>query len=126
MKIKPTDSELEILQILWELKTATVREVNEALSKNKGREIGYTTTLKLMQIMHDKAMLARDESNRTHVYKPLVSQKEAQKNIVSKMIDTMFNGSSAQLVMQALDNKKSTREEIDLIRKYLEEFDKNK
>jgi BlaI family transcriptional regulator, penicillinase repressor len=126
MKIRPTDSELEILQILWELQSATVREVNEALTKNKGKEIGYTTTLKLMQIMHDKNLLERDVSTRTHIYKPLVSQKEAQKNIVNKMIATIFNGSSAQLVMQALDNKKSTKEEIDMIRKYLEEFDKNK
>jgi predicted transcriptional regulator len=123
MEIKPTESELEILQVLWELKNATVREVNEVLSKSKNKEVGYTTTLKLMQIMHEKGMLERDMSTRTHVYKPLVSQKDTQQNLLSKMIDTIFNGSSAQLVMQALDNKKSTKEEIELIKKYLDELD---
>jgi BlaI family transcriptional regulator, penicillinase repressor len=126
MSIKPTDSEFEILQVLWELGNATVREVNEVLSKNKDREVGYTTTLKLMQIMHDKKMLARDITTRTHVYKPLVSQKDTQQNMINKIIDTVFNGSPAQLVMQALDNKKSSQEEIDLIRKYLDQLEQNK
>jgi BlaI family transcriptional regulator, penicillinase repressor len=126
MEIKPTDSELEILQILWEMGAATVRDINEALSRSKGKEIGYTTTLKLMQIMHDKKMLERDITTRTHIYKPLISQKTAQQNMLNKMIDTVFNGSSAQLVMQALNNNKSSKEEIDMIRKYLEAFDQNK
>lgn len=119
---KPTDSELEILQILWQLKSATVRDVNEVLSKNKGKEVGYTTTLKLMQIMHEKGLAERDVSSRTHVYRPLVSQKDTQVNLVSKIIDTVFNGSPAQLVMQALDSKKSSPKEIELIRKYLEQM----
>jgi predicted transcriptional regulator len=119
---KPTDSELEILQILWELKSATVREVNEVLSKNKDKEVGYTTTLKLMQIMHEKEMVSRDVSARTHIYRPLISQKDTQVNLVSKIIDTVFNGSPSQLVMQALNSKKSSPKEIELIRKYLEQM----
>jgi len=126
MNIKPTDSEIEILQVLWELGTATVREVNEVLSKNKGKEVGYTTTLKLMQIMHEKNMLERDISTRTHVYKPLLDQKDTQQNMVSKIIDTVFNGSPAKLVMQALDSKKSSRQELDLIRKYLDQLDQTR
>ncbi|WP_407429859.1 BlaI/MecI/CopY family transcriptional regulator [Arcticibacter sp.] len=124
MSSKPTDSELEILQILWELKSATVREVNEALSKNKDKEVGYTTTLKLMQIMHEKELVVRDVSSRTHIYKPLISQKDTQVNLVSKIIDTVFNGSPSQLVMQALNSKKSSPKEIELIRKYLEQMQK--
>lgn len=124
MNGKPTDSELEILQILWELKSATVREVNEALSKNKSKEVGYTTTLKLMQIMHEKDFVARDVSSRTHIYRPLISQKDTQVNLVTKIIDTVFNGSPAQLVMQALDSKKSSPKEIELIREYLEQIQK--
>lgn len=124
MTSKPTDSELEILQILWTLKSATVREVNEVLSKNKEKEVGYTTTLKLMQIMHEKKLVVRDISSRTHIYRPLISQKDTQVNLVSKIIDTVFNGSPSQLVMQALSSKKSSPKEIELIRKYLEQMQK--
>jgi len=124
MNIKPTDSELDILQVLWELKSATVREVNDTLSKNKEKEVGYTTTLKLMQIMHEKGMVERDISSRTHIYRAVVSQKDTQVNLVSKIIDTVFNGSPAQLVMQALNSKKSSPKEIELIRKYLEQMEK--
>ncbi|WP_423145994.1 BlaI/MecI/CopY family transcriptional regulator [Rubrolithibacter danxiaensis] len=126
MNIKPTESELEILQVLWQLGSATVREVNESLSRSKGKEVGYTTTLKLMQIMYDKGMLERDSSTRTHIFKPLISRKDAQRNMLNKMIDSVFNGSSAQLVMQALNNQKSSKEEIEMIRKYLDELDQNK
>lgn len=124
MDIKPTDSELQILQVLWELKSATVREVNMALSRNKDKEVGYTTTLKMMQIMFEKGLLERDSSSRTHIYKALVSQTVAQQNVVKKLINTVFNGSASQLVMQALNSKNSSPEEIDLIKKYLNELDK--
>lgn len=122
MVMKPTDSELEILQILWDLKSATVREVNEELSKARDKEVGYTTTLKLMQIMHEKGMVERDISSRTHIYRALANQKDTQVNLVSKIIDTVFNGSPAQLVMQALNSKKSSAKEIELIRKYLDKI----
>ena len=124
MKVKPTNSELEILQIVWKQGSATVREVNEELSKEKGSEIGYTTTLKLMQIMHEKGLLERETGSRTHVYKALVSRSKTSQNILDSLIDTVFNGSAAQLVMQALSNKKSSKEEIEMIKKYLDELDK--
>src|SRR5580698_6949947 len=94
--IKPTDSELEILNILWEKGPSTVREVHEVLEKNK--DAGYTTTLKLMQIMHDKGLLKRDASNKSHVYTADVSQEKTQGHLVKRMIDNVFNGSTTQLV----------------------------
>src|ERR1041385_7346842 len=104
--IKPTESELEILQILWTRGLATVREVHEELAKTK--DAGYTTTLKLMQIMHEKGLVKRDDSMRTHIYQALVSREKTQKHLLGKMIDTLFGGNSTQLVMQALGNHKAT------------------
>lgn len=124
MKVKPTNSELEILQIIWKKGSCTVREVNEELSGLKGTGIGYTTTLKLMQIMHEKGLLERETGSRTHVYKALISQSKTKQNILDTLIETVFNGSAAQLVMQALSNKKSSKEEIEMIKKYLEQLDK--
>jgi BlaI family penicillinase repressor len=98
--VKPTESELEILNILWHKDTATVREVHEELAKSK--DVGYTTTLKLMQIMHEKGLVKRDESMRTHVYQPAVNREKTQKHLLDKMIDSLFGGSSTQLVLQAL------------------------
>jgi len=124
MKVKPTNSELEILQVIWKKGSCTVRQVNEELARDKGMEIGYTTTLKLMQIMHEKGLLERETGSRSHIYKALISQAKTNQNILDTLIDTVFNGSAAQLVMQALSNKKSSREEIELIKKYLEQLDK--
>jgi BlaI family penicillinase repressor len=107
--IKPTESELEILQVLWSKGTATVREVHEELSKTK--EAGYTTTLKLMQIMHEKGLVKRDESIRTHVYQPAVNKERTQKHLLSKMIDSVFGGSSTQLVLQALGSEQKVSED---------------
>jgi predicted transcriptional regulator len=117
-QIKPTESELEILRVLWERSEATVRDVHEELSKTK--DAGYTTTLKLMQIMHEKGMVKRDESNKTHKYAPLISREKTQKQFVGKMIDTLFQGSSSQLVMQALGNHKASKEELDEIQKLID------
>ena len=113
--IKPTESELEILQILWTKGIATVREVHEELTKTK--EAGYTTTLKLMQIMHEKGLVKRDDSMRTHIYQPAVNKERTQKHLLSKMIDTLFGGSPTQLVIQALGDDKHTAsaEEIEKI-----------
>lgn len=122
MNIKPTESELEILQILWEKGSCTVREVNEELSKIKQTEIGYTTTLKLMQLMHEKGLVERDSSNRTHVYKALLNQKKTQKSLVNKLINSAFNGSTSQLVMQALSDHKASPEELEAIKKYLDQI----
>ncbi len=122
MNIKPTESELEILQILWQKGDCTVREVNEELIKIKQTEIGYTTTLKLMQLMHEKGLAERDASSRTHVYKALINQKKTQKSLVNKLINSAFNGSTSQLVMQALSDHKTSAEELEAIKKYLDQL----
>jgi BlaI family penicillinase repressor len=117
---KPTEGEMEILQVLWKKGNCTVREVHEALNK---RDAGYTTTLKLMQIMHEKGLVARDTSSKTHIYKALINQEKTQQQLVNKMIDNVFNGSAARLVMQALGNKTASKEEIDLIKEYLDKLE---
>ena len=124
MEVKPTNSELEILQVIWRKGSCTVRDVNEQLVKDKSAEIGYTTTLKLMQIMHEKGLLERETSSRTHIYKALISQTTTSQNLLDTLIETVFNGSAAQLVMQALSKKNSSREEIEMIKKYLDQLDK--
>ena len=123
--IKPTESELEILQILWERGLATVRDVHEGLSKTK--DVGYTTTLKLMQIMHEKGLVKRDESMRTHIYQASVNKEKTQKHILGKMIDSLFGGSSTQLVLQALgtSDTKVTPEELEKIQALLDNLKKN-
>ena len=121
VNIKPTDSEIEILNILWEKGPSTVREVHEVLEKNK--DAGYTTTLKLMQIMHEKDILKRDVSNKSHVYTANLSREKTQGQIVKRMIDNVFNGSASSLVMQALGNHKPNKEELDEIKKYLDEIE---
>ncbi len=120
--LKPTDSELEILNILWEKGACTVREVHEVLEKSK--DSGYTTTLKLMQIMHDKNLLKRDATNKSHVYTANVSQEKTQGQLVKRMIENVFNGSASQLVMQALGHHKSSNDELQEIKRYLEEIEK--
>lgn len=118
--IKPTEGEMEILQVLWKKGNCTVREVHEALNK---KDAGYTTTLKLMQILHEKGMVGRDTSSKTHVYRALINQEKTQQQLVNKMIDNVFNGSAARLVMQALGNKNASKEEIDLIKEYLDKLE---
>ena len=121
--IKPTESELEILQTLWAKGLATVREVHEDLAKTK--DVGYTTTLKLMQIMHEKGLVKRDDSMRTHVYQAAVNKENTQKHLLSKMIDSLFGGSSTQLVIQALGENKASQEELEKIQALLDNL-KNK
>ena len=118
---KPTESEMEILQILWEEGPSTVREVHEILSGTK--ESGYTTTLKLMQIMHDKGMLSRNDEAKTHIYSALIKKESVQKQVVGNMIKGLFKGSSAKLVMHALGNHRASSEEISEIKKYLDEME---
>jgi len=121
-QLKPTESELEILRVLWEKGPSTVREVHEILEQSK--DAGYTTTLKLMQIMHEKGLLERDASSKTHIYAAAVSQENTQRQLLDKMIDTVFNGSASQLVLQALGNHKSSKEELEKIKQYLNEIEK--
>ena len=120
--IKPTESELEILQVLWDKGQASVRDVHEELLKPK--EAGYTTTLKLMQIMHEKGLVKRDDSIKTHIYQAAVSREKTQKHLLGKMIDTLFGGSPTQLVMQALGNHKASDSELAEIQKLLDNLKK--
>ncbi|MCU0333812.1 MAG: BlaI/MecI/CopY family transcriptional regulator [Chitinophagaceae bacterium] len=115
---KPTESELEILQVLWQRGKATVREVHEELATIK--DAGYTTTLKLMQIMHEKGLVLRDDSSKTHVYQANVSKEDTQDQLVGKMLNTLFEGSASQLVMRALGNAKPSSAEIAEIQKLLD------
>jgi predicted transcriptional regulator len=116
----PTDRELTILRILWDMGPSTVREVNEAMDKD--RPTGYTTTLKLMQIMTEKGLLVRDESDRTHVYKANVAEERMQKQLVGDMLERVFSGSAEKLVMRALSAKKVSAKELAKIRRMVDEF----
>lgn len=118
---KPTEAELEILSILWKLKEASVRQVHERLAETK--DTGYTTTLKIMQIMHAKGMLARDEESRTHIYRPLVKQGDTQKSLLKNLLTTAFGNSSKSLVIQALGQEKPSKEEMDEIRAFLDNLE---
>jgi predicted transcriptional regulator len=120
--IKPTESELEILQVLWERDKASVREVHEELLKSK--EAGYTTTLKLMQIMFEKGLVSRDDSFKTHIYRPSVSKEKTQQHLLGKMINTVFGGSSTELVLQALGNHKASASELEEIQRLLNNLKK--
>lgn len=115
---KPTEGELAILQVLWQRGASTVRQVHESLEPAK--PTGYTTTLKLMQIMSEKGLVARDQSNRTHTYSAKLPQAQTQRQFVSDMIAKVFGGSSAQLVMHALSTHTSSKEELAEIRELIE------
>ena len=120
---EPTKSELAILKILWDCGPSTVRQINEGINKTK--VTGYTTTLKLMQIMTDKGLLLRDNSNRRHVFKPAISREQTQKHLVGDFLERVFSGSAEQLVMRALSAKKVSPEELNKIKKMVEEFERN-
>lgn len=118
---KPTAAELEILAILWKKKEASVRQVHEELSLTK--ETGYTTTLKTMQNMHAKGLLARDEEKRSHIYSALISQEDTQQSLVRNFIGKAFGGSAKKLVMQALGQSEPSKEEINEIRAFLDKIE---
>ena len=118
--IKPTESELEILQVLWSEGNATVRKVHEAMAGFK--DAGYTTTLKLMQIMHDKGLVGRDDSGKSHIYFALASKEKTQQQFLGKMMNTLFDGSPSQLMMQALGGHKPSKEEIEKIEQLLTQY----
>jgi predicted transcriptional regulator len=117
LRRKPTDAELAILRVLWDRGPSTVREVAEML----GREEGYTTVLKLLQIMTEKKLVLRDESQRTHVYRAAYSEDQTQKHLVSDLISKAFDGSAAKLVLQALASGDASAEELDEIRRLIDE-----
>ena len=118
---KPTDAELAILRVLWERGPSTVREVWEQLNPEQGT--GYTTVLKIMQIMCDKGLLSRDETNRSHVYRTARSEEQTQRQVVGHLLARLFSGSAPKLVMQALAAKKATPAELAEIRKLLDDME---
>ena len=121
--IEPTKSELEILQVLWQNGPSTVRVVNDRLNEQK-REVNYTSTLKLMQIMVEKGILKRDESNMKHVYEPVLEEKKAKEYLLDRFLDAMYQGSASSLMMQLLGNKKTSKKELDAIKEMLNKLDK--
>jgi len=112
--MKPTDSELEILQLLWELGPSTVRAVNERL--NERRDVGYTTTLKLLQIMFEKGIVTRMEEGRTHTYTAAITETDTQTVLLQEFVDQTFRGSAMKMVMQALGNHEASSAELDEIK----------
>jgi len=118
---KPTESELEILSILWEKEFATVRDVHEIIQQSK--EVGYTTTLKLMQIMHEKGLVSRNVDSKTHIYKAEIEKEKAQEHYLGKMIKTLFSGSSSELVLQALGNHKPSQKDLLEIKELIEKLE---
>lgn len=122
---EPTRSELEILQVLWKYGPSTVRTVNEKLNEEK-REVQYTSTLKLMQIMAEKGLLVRDESQMKHVYSPATEESKTKSFLLEKFVENMYDGSASNLMMQLLGNRKTSRKELDAIKELLKKIDKEK
>ena len=121
---RPTDAELAILRVLWDRGPSTVREVHEALRSSQSS--GYTSVLKLLQIMTDKGLVVRDETNRAHVYGPKLSEQRTQLQLLGDLVDRAFAGSSAKLVLQALSGRRATREELRDIRALLDQLEERK
>lgn len=120
---EPTKSELEILQVLWEHGPSTVRFVNDTLNEEK-RAVQYTSTLKLMQIMVDKKLLTRDESQMKHIYIPAEEEQVTKNQLLERFVDTMYKGSASSLLMQLLGNKKTSKKELEAIRELVKNLDK--
>src|SRR5690242_20227205 len=121
---EPTKSELEILQVLWKHGPSTVRFVNDELNAQK-REVNYTSTLKLMQIMADKGILLRDETSMKHIYRTSQSEEKVKGHLLNRFVDSLYNGSASSLVQQLLGNKKPSQKELDAIRRLLDKMDNN-
>ena len=122
--LKPTEGELQILIVLWKKGPCTVRDVNQVLAGNK--EVGYTTTLKLMQIMHEKGLLRRSRQGKSHIYSSVVSEDLTQKQLVERLLDTAFHGSALKMVMQALGSKKSSPQELKEIKEFIKQLETGK
>ncbi len=120
--LEPTRSELEILQVLWKHGPSTVRFVNDCLNEQK-REVQYTSTLKLMQIMAEKGIVTRDESQMKHVYRPAVEERKTKGFLLEKFVDTLYDGSASSLLMQLLGNKKTSKKELEAIKELIRKMD---
>lgn len=120
-QLEPTKSELEILQVLWEMGPSTVRTVNDELLKQK--DVNYTTTLKLMQIMADKGILKRDETQMKHIYSVAQEEQKTKAHLLNKFVDSMYKGSASKLVMQLLGNKKTSAKDMQEIKELLKKLE---
>lgn len=119
--VKPTESELEILRILWSKGPSNVRKVNDLI--NESKETGYTTTLKIMQIMAQKGLVLRDETSRTHIYSAAIKRDQVQTAMLDRVLDVAFGGSSSQLVLSALGRGKTSQEELDQIKELIKKLE---
>lgn len=122
---RPTESELSILQVLWDRGSCRVREVVEALTERRGEEVGYTTALKLLQIMHGKGLVDRDESERSHRYTAALPQASTQRQVLAGVTDKLFGGATSELVMHALASQPSSVEERAKIRQLLDQLERD-
>lgn len=120
---RPTDAELEILNVLWQRGASTVRDVHQAIMQTRPA-MGYTTVLKLMQIMAEKGLVQRDESQRAHVYEARLAREQTQQQLIGDLLERAFEGSAMKLVMQALSTKQASAEELSTIREMLDEFER--
>jgi predicted transcriptional regulator len=120
---RPTDAELEILNVLWQRGASTVRDVHQAITRTRPA-MGYTTVLKLMQIMSEKNLVRRDESQRAHVYEAQLAREQTQQQLIGDLLERAFEGSATKLVMQALNTKQASAEELSTIRAMLDEFER--
>lgn len=119
---EPTRAELEILQVLWEFGPSTVRFVNDKL--NEQRDVNYTSTLKQMQIMADKGILKRDESQMKHIYIPVEAEQKTKDQLLNRFVNTLYKGSASSLVMQVLGNSETSKEDLNSIKELLKKLDK--
>ena len=123
-QIRPTEAELEILQVLWENGPSSVRYVNEQLSEK--REIGYTTTLKLMQIMLEKGLVKRSTETRSHIYSAQVKESDTQSQLLTKFLESAYRGSASTLILQVLGNHTASKEELEEIKALIDQLEKSK
>jgi BlaI family transcriptional regulator, penicillinase repressor len=123
--VEPTRAQLEILQVLWKNGSSTVRFVNDQLNQQQKQSLTYTSTLKLMQIMHEKGMLQRDESNMTHVYSALLDEQKTKGIVLKKFVDSMYNGNVQSLMLELLGNEKMKAGDLDSIKEMLKKLDED-
>lgn len=121
MQVKPTDSELQILNLLWENGPSSVRDVHNLLSEE--RDLYYTTTLKTMQLMVDKGLLSRDTTQRSHIYDVNIKKKDVEKNLINKLANAVFKGSASQLIISALGHSKPSKDELEEIKALIDQLD---
>ncbi|MGB3800407.1 MAG: BlaI/MecI/CopY family transcriptional regulator [Lewinella sp.] len=127
--LSPTESELNILRVLWDAGPLTVREVNDALNTEAAaagdKPIGYTTTLKIMQLMAEKGLVDRDVSSRSHIYRAAVAQERTQRNLLSRFVDRAFGGSRSELILRALGDGEATAAELEEIKQLIKKLEQD-